>query len=139
MKVGGSANARLVGGSIVIARNRKPRSLMDGTQDIGIGIGTRTVDWDIDIDFDTKTEYDRFKAGTNDSLELTWSTAAVTLGTTSHPSLDVKLGTTFYETGAIDDSKDLPTVSAKGTALYTSGDASSIVAVLRAMKNFATI
>ena len=139
VKVGGVTNARLVEGSIVVSRNRKPRPLMDGTQDVGIGIGTRTVEWDIDIDFDSKAEYDRFKAGTGDSLQLTWTANSVTIGTLSHPSLDVKLGTTFYESSEVDDSKDLPTLKAKGNALYNATDASTIVAVLRALKNFATI
>ena len=137
--VNGSSNARLVEGSIGIARNRKPRPLMDGTQDVAISIGDRSVEWDFTIDFDSKSEYDRFKAASNDSLQLTFTMNSVTIGSSSKPTLTVKLGTTFYEGAEIDDDKELPTVKAKGKALYNPSDASSLVMTLRALKNFATI
>src|SRR5574343_420923 len=131
--VGGSSNARLLEGSIGINRNRKPRALMDGTQDVGIAIGERTVEWDLTIDFDNKTEYDRFKSASNDSLQLTFTMNSVVIGTTSKPTLTVKLGTTFYEGAEVDDGKDLPVVKAKGKALYNATDASTAMVTLRAL------
>lgn len=138
-KVNGIANARLVSGQIVVTRNRKPRPLLDGTQDVGIAIGTRMVEWDFVIDFDVKTEYDAFKAGTGSALELTWTANSVTIGTSSKPTLGVKLGSTYYEEGEPDDEGDLPTLKAKGKAIYNATDASLVVATLRSLKNFATI
>jgi hypothetical protein len=135
-KVGGVANTRLVDGSIVIARNRAPRPLLDGTQDVGIAIGNRTVEWDLSIDFDVKTEYDKFKAGATDSLQLTWTQNGVTIGDASHPQFGVRLGSIYYETGEIDDTALLPILKAKGKATYNGDDASLMVATLRSLTDF---
>jgi len=136
--LGGGANTRLISGSISISRNRKPRALLDNTQTVSLGIGNRMVEWDLRIDFDALTEYTKFKAATTDALTLVWTLNNVIIGSVSKPTLTLKLGTLAYEEASPDTETDLPTLVAKGKALYNVVDASSIVATLRSSRRFDT-
>lgn len=137
--LGGGANARLVSGSITINRERKQRSLLDNTQGATMGIGNRSVDYDLVIDFDVATEYAKFKAATNDALTLLWTKNAVTIGASSHPYLSVSIPTLAYEEAEIDTDSDLPTLKAKGKALYNVASASQVVALLASTINYQTL
>lgn len=137
--LGGGANARLVSGDITINRERKQRSLLTGTQAASIGIGNRSIDYKLVIDFDNTAEYVKYKAATNDALTMRWTQNAVTIGASSKPYLEVKLGTLAYVEASVDTDTDLPTLITTGKALYNVADASTAVVALASTINYQTL
>jgi hypothetical protein len=134
---GGSAFAKLVKGKITVKRNRKPFHTMTNSQDPSkMTIGDRTVDFDLVFDFDDTVEYAQWKAATVDALQLVFADEGVIIGTVTHPTLTVKMGSCAYVEDEIDDGSDLPSLKAKGVALYNVADASKIVANLISTKDY---
>lgn len=136
----GGAFTRLVKGSVTISRNRKPfRTINNSADPIDMSIGNRMVEFALTCDFNTKTVYDDFKGATpQDALTIIWTDTGTTIGSTSNPTLTVKLGTLGWETGEINTDEDFPQAELTGKAIYNTGDASSTVWTLRSTKDYDT-
>jgi hypothetical protein len=131
--------ADLLKGSITITRNRKPFHTISNSQDITkVSIGTRMVEWDLTLDFDSLDEYNDFKNNTTDALTILWKDLSTTIGGSSNPEFEIKLGTVMFEEAVEDTDSDLPSINVKGKALYNSSDASLAVARLKSTVDYAT-
>lgn len=135
--LGGAACSTLLAGRVTIKRTRRPWWSVNATGGPSTILAERReVGFTLDMRLASKAEWDYVKAATTRSLQITWEDAGVTIGATSHPRLIVKLGTTAYETGDLDMSGNYPRLRVEGKALYTSGDASSIVVTVRSTVDY---
>lgn len=137
-----AANTKLVSGSFVVSRNRKPFFTLNNSQDPGsMNIGARTVEFELTMDFSAKTEYDQFKAATilstgNTGLKVKWVDSGVTIGTTSNPEFEWHMGSIAYEAAEIDTGGDLPMIKFSGKAVYNSTDATLAMVRIRSSKDY---
>lgn len=129
--------ADLLKGSITITRNRKPFHTISNDQDLKkVSIGIRTVEFDLTCDFDSIEEYTDFKNATDESLTIKWVDSGITIGATSTPEFEIKMGTVLFEESTIDTDPDLPQINLRGKAKYNATDASLAVARIKSTVDY---
>jgi hypothetical protein len=129
--------ADLLKGSITITRNRKPMHTISNSQDmLRATIGVRMVEFDLTVDFDSMDEYNDFVGALTDSLLIKWVDAGITIGGTSNPEFEIKLGTILYSEAVEDTDTDLPSLNLRGKALYNATDASLAVARIKSTLDY---